>query len=250
MLTAVSWKTAMRADLALLINYIAALDGIERVRYTTSHPVDFSDSLIQAYAEVPALAGHVHLPVQSGSDRILSLMKRGHTAVEYKSIIRRLREARPGISISSDFIIGFPGETDADFQATMDLIDEVGFDQSFSFLYSPRPGTPAASLPDEVPAAVKQARLAALQSRVNEMAQAISDAMVGTVQRVLVEGPSRRDPHQLAARTENNRVVNFPGNAALIGEFAHVTITEALPNSLRGAVVGDAHSALPAAKWA
>ncbi len=237
------------ADLALLINYIAAVDGIERIRYTTSHPLDFSESLIQAYVEVPALAGHVHLPVQSGSDRILNLMKRGHTAVEYKSIIRRLREARPGISISSDFIIGFPGETDADFRATMDLIDAVGFDQSFSFIYSPRPGTPAASLPDEVPAAVKQARLAALQSRVNGMAQTISDAMVGTVQRVLVEGPSRRDPHQLAARTENNRVVNFPGNAALIGDFTHVAITEALPNSLRGELAGDAHSALPAARW-
>jgi len=242
------------ADLALLINYIAALDGIERIRYTTSHPVDFSDTLIQAYGEVPALAGHVHLPVQSGSDRILNLMKRGHTVLEYKAIIRRLRDVRPGISISSDFIIGFPGETEADFQATMDLIEDVGFDQSFSFVYSPRPGTPAASLPDEVPPAVKQARLATLQARINEMAAVISGAMVGTVQRVLVEGPSRKDPAQLAGRTENNRVVNFSGASTLIGEFAPVTITEALPNSLRGADVGDSCAsggiATPAAKWA
>jgi tRNA-2-methylthio-N6-dimethylallyladenosine synthase len=228
------------ADLALLINYIAAVDGIERIRYTTSHPLDFSDTLIQSYTEVPALAGHVHLPVQSGSDRILNLMKRGHTVMEYKSIIRRLRAARPGISISSDFIVGFPGETEADFQATMDLIDDVGFDQSFSFVYSPRPGTPAAALPDAVPAAVKQARLAALQSRIDAAAADISRAMVGTVQRVLVDGPSRKDPAELAGRTENNRVVNFPGDPALVGGFIPVPIVAALPNSLRGAPVGAA----------
>ncbi len=223
------------ADLALLISYIAAMEGIERIRYTTSHPLDFSDSLIEAHAEVRALAGHVHLPVQSGSDRILNLMKRRHTAMEYKSIIRRLRQARPDISISSDFIIGFPGETEADFQATMDLIEELGFDQSFSFIYSARPGTPAAGLPDEVPLEVKQARLATLQARINEQAAAISRAMVGTVQRVLVEGPSRKDSSEVFGRTENNRVVNFPGDRSLIGGFVDVTIVEALPHSLRGA---------------
>ncbi|RJQ47110.1 MAG: tRNA (N6-isopentenyl adenosine(37)-C2)-methylthiotransferase MiaB [Gammaproteobacteria bacterium] len=225
------------ADLALLIHYVAAVPGIERIRYTTSHPVEFSDSLIQAYAETPKLANHLHLPVQSGSDRILSLMKRGHTVLEYKSRIRKLRALRPDISISSDFIVGFPGETDDDFAATMRLIEEIGFDQSFSFIYSPRPGTPAASLPDPAPMEVKQRRLAALQARINQMAAAISRGMVGTVQRVLVQRPSRKDARLYAGRTENNRVVNFPGDASLIGVFADVRIIEALPNSLRGELV-------------
>ncbi len=222
------------ADLALLINYIEAIDGIERIRYTTSHPVELSDRLIQAYGECPKLVSHLHLPVQSGSDRILALMKRGHTALEYKSKVRRLRAIRPDISLSSDFIVGFPGETEADFQATMQLIEEVGFDQSFSFIYSARPGTPAATLPDDIPLAVKKNRLAVLQERINAMARDISRAMVGTTQRILVDRPARKDPRQLAGRTENNRVVNFPGPTALIGRFVAVRITEALPNSLRG----------------
>ncbi|MCL4315839.1 MAG: tRNA (N6-isopentenyl adenosine(37)-C2)-methylthiotransferase MiaB [Gammaproteobacteria bacterium] len=225
------------ADLALLIHYVAAVPGIERIRYTTSHPVEFSDSLIQAYAETPKLANHLHLPVQSGSDRILSLMKRGHTVLEYKSRLRKLRTLRPDISISSDFIVGFPGETDEDFAATMRLIEEIGFDQSFSFIYSSRPGTPAANLPDPVPMEVKQRRLAVLQARINQMANAIAHKMVGTVQRVLVQRPSRKDVRMFAGRTENNRVVNFPGDASLIGAFAEVRITEALPNSLRGKLV-------------
>ncbi len=222
------------ADLALLIHYVAAIDGIERIRYTTSHPVELSDSLIQAYVEVPQLVSHLHLPVQSGSDRILALMKRGHTALEYKSKIRRLRAARPDISLSSDFIIGFPGESDADFAATMQLIEDIGFDHSFSFIYSARPGTPAASLPDDVPHAVKQQRLAQLQKRILEMAGQISTDMVGTVQKILVEGESRKDSNQLRGRTENNRVVNFTGPQDLVGTFVDVRITEALPNSLRG----------------
>lgn len=226
------------ADLALLIHYVAAIDGIDRIRYTTSHPVELSDSLIESYAEVPELVSFLHLPVQAGSDRILALMKRGHTALEYKSKIRRLREARPDICISSDFIVGFPGETEADFEATMKLIEEVGFDQSFSFIYSPRPGTPAADLPDDVPLEVKKARLARLQAKINEQARAISEAMVGTVQKVLVEGTSRKNEAEIAGRTENNRVVNFPGDKALIGRFVEVRITEALPNSLRGELVG------------
>ncbi|HHH48509.1 MAG TPA: tRNA (N6-isopentenyl adenosine(37)-C2)-methylthiotransferase MiaB [Gammaproteobacteria bacterium] len=224
------------ADLALLIHYVAAIDGIDRIRYTTSHPVAFSDALIQAYAEVPELVSHLHLPVQSGSDRILLHMKRGHTALEYKAKIRALREVRPDISLSSDFIIGFPGETEADFEATMKLIEDVGFDHSFSFIYSARPGTPAADLPDDVPLAVKKQRLAILQQRIGEMAAAISAGMVGTVQRVLVEGPSRKHPEQLRGRTENNRVVNFSGPPQLIGEFVDVRISEALPNSLRGEI--------------
>lgn len=225
------------ADLALLVAYIAAIDGIERVRYTTSHPIELSDSLIQAYAEVPELVSHLHLPVQSGSDRILMLMKRGHTAAEYKDKVRRLREQRPDLSLSSDFIVGFPGETDEDFQATMDLIEEVGFDHSFSFIYSPRPGTPAAAFPDSVSHEVKQKRLSILQQRISEMAQEISRRMVGSVQRVLVERPSRKDADALSGRTENNRVVNFAGEHGLIGRFVRVRITEALPNSLRGEVV-------------
>jgi len=222
------------ADLALLIRYVAAVDGIERIRYTTSHPVEFSDSLIEVYRDVPKLVSHLHLPVQSGSDRILSAMKRGHTALEYKTKIRRLRRARPDISISSDFIVGFPGETEADFAATLSLAEDVGFDASFSFIYSRRPGTPAADYPDDAPHAVKQERLLRLQARVANQAQAISRRMVGTVERVLVEGPSRGDPVQLAGRTENNRVVNFDGPASLIGDLVDVRITQALPNSLRG----------------
>jgi tRNA-2-methylthio-N6-dimethylallyladenosine synthase len=225
------------ADLALLIRYVAAIDGIERIRFTTSHPVEFSDSLIEAYRDVPELVSFLHLPVQSGSDRILMAMKRGHSAFDYKQKIRRLREARPQISISSDFIIGFPGETDADFEHTMALIEAIGFDQSFSFIYSRRPGTPAADLPDDVPLAVKQARLQRLQQAINSNAQRISRQMVGTVQRVLVDRPSRKDPAQLSGRTENNRVVNFAGPAELIGQFVAVRITEALPNSLRGELV-------------
>jgi len=222
------------ASLALLIRYVAAVEGIGRIRFTTSHPVEFGDDLIETFAEVPELASFVHLPVQSGSDRILAAMKRGHTALEYRAKIRRLREARPDICISSDFIVGFPNETDADFEATIDLIDQIGFDHSFSFVYSRRPGTPAADYPDAVPLEVKKARLERLQQRIDTNAQRISRQMVGTVQRVLVEGPSRKDPAQLAGRTENNRVVNFDGPAELIGRFVDLTITESLPNSLRG----------------
>ncbi len=225
------------ADLALLIRYVAATDGIDRIRYTTSHPVEFSDALIEVYADVPELVDHLHLPVQSGSDRILMQMKRGHSAFEYKQKIRRLRQIRPHISLSSDFIIGFPGETDADFAHTMQLIDDIGFDQSYSFIYSPRPGTPAADLPDDTPHATKQARLQQLQYAINQQAQQISRRMVGTTQRILVDRPARKDPHELAGRTENNRVVNFAGPRALIGQFAEVRITAALPNSLRGALL-------------
>jgi tRNA-2-methylthio-N6-dimethylallyladenosine synthase len=226
------------ADLAALIRFVAAVDGIDRIRFTTSHPVEFTDSLVEAYAEVPELAPYLHLPVQSGSDRVLAMMKRGHTALEYRQKIRRVREARPGISISSDFIIGFPGETAQDFDQTMKLIEEVGFDQSFSFIYSRRPGTPAASLPDDVSTAEKQRRLALLQHRINQQAAAIGAAMVGSVERVLVERPSRKSPRQLAGRTGNMRWVNFDGEPGLIGRFVDVLVTEALPNSLRGRVVG------------
>jgi tRNA-2-methylthio-N6-dimethylallyladenosine synthase len=222
------------ADLAALIYFVAAERGIERIRFTTSHPVEFRDSLVEAYREVPQLASSLHLPVQSGSDRVLALMKRGHTVLEYRQKIRRLREARPGLSLSSDFIVGFPGETERDFEATMDLIEDVGFDQSFSFIYSRRPGTPAASFPDDVPHEEKQRRLARLQARVDAQALAISRAMVGTVQRVLVERPAKRDSSQLAGRTENNRWVNFEGPASLMHGFVDVVVTEALPNSLRG----------------
>ena len=224
------------ADLADLIEYIAAIDGIRRIRYTTSHPIEFSDRLIDVYARVPELVNHLHLPVQSGSDRILALMKRGHTVLEYKSKIRKLRKIRPDISISSDFIVGFPGETDADFQATLDLIAEIGFDQSFSFIYSKRPGTPAAGYPDEILPEQKKQRLQILQTRINQQAQGISRDMTGSVQKILVEGSSRKNPRELAGRTENNRVVNFPGAAGLIGEMVDVKITRALPNSLRGEV--------------
>jgi len=221
-------------DLATLIRYVAAVDGVERIRFTTSHPLEFSDALVAAYAEVPELAAHLHLPVQSGSDRILAQMKRGHTAREYLSIIRRLKAARPGIALSSDFIVGFPGETQRDFDATMALIDEVRFDVSFSFIYSQRPGTPASSLPDDVSLVEKKHRLAILQRRILEFAAEYANAMVGSVQRVLVTGPSKKSPHELAGRTENNRVVNFAGDASLVGSLVDVTIVEALPNSLRG----------------
>jgi tRNA-2-methylthio-N6-dimethylallyladenosine synthase len=227
------------ADLALLIQYLAAVDGIDRIRFTTSHPVEFSDRLLAVYAEVPELVSHLHLPVQSGSDPILARMKRGHTAWDYKQKINRLRQVRPQISISSDFIIGFPGETEEDFERTMQLIEDVGFDQSFSFIYSARPGTPAADMADDVPMTVKQARLERLQRRIEEMAQQISRRMVGGVERVLVERPARKDPKQMAGRTENNRVVNFDGAPELIGRFVQLQITEALPNSLRGRLVND-----------
>jgi tRNA-2-methylthio-N6-dimethylallyladenosine synthase len=222
------------ADLALLIHYVSVIDGIDRIRFTTSHPVEFSRSLCNAFAEVPQLANYLHLPVQSGSDRILSLMKRGHTVLEYKQKIRHLREKRPDISLSSDFIVGFPGETDRDFEDTLSLIKELNFDQSFSFIFSARPGTPAASLPDELPLTVKKERLMRLQELVNSQAATISRAMVGNSQRILVEGFSKKDPQQLAGRTENNRVVNFDGHPRLVGHFVDVMITEALRNSLRG----------------
>ncbi len=222
------------ADLATLIYYVAAIDGIDRIRFTTSHPVEFTDSLIQAYAEVPELANYLHLPVQNGSDRILSMMKRGHTALEYKQKIRKLRQVRPDISLSSDFIVGFPGETDKDFEATMNLIADIGFDQSFSFIYSARPGTPAAGLADDTPVEVKKERLKILQARINQQAMEISRGMVGTTQSVLVEKPSKKDPRQLSGRTENMRWVNFDADPSCIGSFVDVVITEALPNSLRG----------------
>jgi len=225
-------------DLALLISYVAAIEGIERIRYTTSHPVEFSDSLIQVYADVPQLVSHLHLPVQSGSDRILAQMKRGHSVLEYKSKLRRLREIRPDISLSSDFIIGFPGETDDDFEQTMQLIESIGFDLSFSFIYSPRPGTPAASFEDNVPLQVKKARLQRLQARITESATAISQNMVGTTQTILVERRARKGLDMMAGRTENNRVVNFIGAEHLVGQFVDVRIIEALPNSLKGELMG------------
>ena len=221
-------------DLATLIYYVAAIDGIDRIRFTTSHPVEFTDSLTQAYAEVPELANYLHLPVQHGSDRILARMKRGHTALEYKQKIRKLREVRPDISLSSDFIVGFPGETEADFEATLQLIAELGFDQSFSFIYSARPGTPAASYVDETPMAVKKERLQRLQSLVNAQARAISERMIGTTQTILVERRSKKNVQQLAGRTENNRWVNFDGDDSCLGRFVDVVITEAMSNSLRG----------------
>jgi tRNA-2-methylthio-N6-dimethylallyladenosine synthase len=222
------------ADLALLIHYVAAIEGIDRIRFTTSHPVEFSQNLVDAYGEIPELANYLHLPVQSGADRILALMKRGHTVLEYRQKIRRLRERRPDISLSSDFIVGFPGETERDFEETLKLIRELDFDQSFSFIFSARPGTPAASLPDDLPLEVKKERLQRLQQLVNSQAARISRQMVGTTQRILVEGASKRDKQQLAGRTENNRVVNFDGPAHCVGEFVEVVITEALSHSLRG----------------
>ena len=225
------------ADLAELIYYVAEVPGVERIRFTTSHPMDFSENLVQAYADIPALVDHLHLPVQSGSDRILEAMKRGHTADDYRERIAKLREVRPNISLSSDFIVGFPGETEAEFEETMALIDEIGFDTSFSFIYSSRPGTPAAGLADDVPEGTKKVWLQRLQAKVRDQADAISAAMVGTQQRVLVMGEAKKGVGQLAARTENNRVVNFSGGQQLIGQFANVQITEALPNSLRGSLV-------------
>ncbi|QDP72791.1 tRNA (N6-isopentenyl adenosine(37)-C2)-methylthiotransferase MiaB [Legionella israelensis] len=225
------------ADLALLIHYIAAIEGIERIRFTTSHPLAFSDNLIQAFAEVPELANHLHLPVQSGSDRILSMMKRGYTALEFKSKIRKLRKVRPDIRLSTDIIVGFPGETDEDFQATMNLVHEMGFDTSFSFIYSPRPGTPAANLHDETPMEIKKQRLQILQNRLTMQAARYSQSMIGSHQRVLVTGFSKKNHHQLAGRTECNRVVNFDGPEEVIGQFVNVHINEALPNSLRGRIM-------------
>jgi tRNA-2-methylthio-N6-dimethylallyladenosine synthase len=222
------------ADFALLLEYVAEIPGIERIRYTTSHPRDFTQRLIDVYAAIPMLASHVHLPLQSGSDRVLAAMKRGYTALEYKSIIRRLRAARPDISISSDFIVGFPGETEGDFEATLDLIAEIGFDDSYSFLYSPRPGTPAAELADDTPQPVKQARLARLQAQIEAQANALSQAMIGGTQRVLVEGAAKRNPGELRGRSSSNRMVNFPGPRELIGRMVDVTITAARAHTLRG----------------
>ena len=227
-------KNGTICDLALLIEFIAKVNGIERIRYTTSHPVEFTNSLISVYKRVPELVDHLHLPVQSGSDRILALMKRGHTTLEYKNKIKKLLEIRPKISISSDFIIGFPGETEKDFEYTMDLINDIGFDHSFSFIYSARPGTPAASLPDDTSLDIKKERLSMLQNRINQKAQEISMAMIDTFQSILVEGISKKSSNVLYGRTENNRVVNFKGPKDLIGNFVDIKITEALPNSLRG----------------
>jgi len=225
------------ADFALLLEYVVEIPGIERIRYTSSHPKEFTQRLIDVYSRLPKLVDHVHLPVQSGSDRVLAAMKRGYTALEYKSIIRRLRATRPEICVASDFIVGFPGESDADFENTMKLVDDIGFDGSFSFMYSPRPGTPAASLPDQVPLHVKKERLARLQGRLNELAGSVSLDMVGTVQNILVEGNSKKDSTKLAGRTSNNRVVNFAGPSRLHGQMVDVRITEALPHSLRGEVL-------------
>ena len=225
------------ADFALLLEYIAEIPGIERIRYTTSHPKEFTQRLIDVYARVPKLVDHLHLPVQAGSDRVLAAMKRGYTVLEYKSIIRRLRQVRPGISLSSDFIVGFPGETEEDFGKTMRLVEDIGFDASFSFVYSKRPGTPAADLVDETPSALKLARLQTLQAVLNANVARISESMVGTVQRVLVEGPSRRDPSELMGRTENNRIVNFAGAERLVGQMIDLRVTQALPHSLRGEVL-------------
>ena len=225
------------ADLALLIEYVAEIPGIERIRYTTSHPREVSLRLIDVYATVPKLVSHLHLPVQSGSDRVLAAMKRGHTAIEYKSIVRKLRAARPDLSLSSDFIVGFPGETAEDFEKTMALIDDVGFDASFSFLYSPRPGTPAAELRDDTPHEVRLERLMRLQKRIDELAQIVSQSMVGSIQRVLVEGLSKKDKTELAGRTDNNRVVNFTGNSGLVHRFVDLRIISVAPHSLRGEIV-------------
>jgi tRNA-2-methylthio-N6-dimethylallyladenosine synthase len=235
-----------QVDLATLIHHVAAIAGIERIRFTTSHPLEFTDSLIEAYANVPKLANHLHLPVQSGSDRVLSLMKRGYTALEFKEKVRKLRRVRPDISVSSDFIVGFPGESERDFQATLGLVRDVGVDQSFSFLYSRRPGTPAASLPDEVDPAAKQERLTRLQAQLEAQARAISERMIGTVQRVLIERVARKNAHELAGRTENNRWVNLAGPPSLINHFADVVITEVRAHTLRGRLVSRVESPLTA----
>jgi len=236
-----AWRGTMpdgeAADFALLLEYVCELPGIDRVRYTTSHPKEFTQRLIDAYERLPKLVDHVHLPVQSGSDRILAAMKRGYTVLEYKSIVRQLRAVRPRVSLSSDFIVGFPGETADDFERTLRLAEELGFDNSFSFVYSPRPGTPAADLADDTPQALKLERLQQLQAKIDANARRISDAMVGSVQRVLVEGPSRRDAGEVAGRTGNNRVVNFEGPQSLVGQFVDVRITAALAHSLRGEAV-------------
>ncbi len=229
--------TAEIADFAMLLDYVAEVPGIERIRYTTSHPKEFTQRLIDAHGRIASLATLVHLPVQSGSDRILAAMKRGYSSLEYKSIIRRLRAARPDVCLSSDFIVGFPGESEQDFEQTMKLIEDVGFDASFSFVFSARPGTPAADLPDETPQAAKLARLQRLQARINDQAVAISQAMVGAVERVLVEGPSKKDPSELMGRTSNNRIVNFAGAHRLVGHFVDIRVTAALPHSLRGEVL-------------
>ena len=225
------------ADFALLLHYVAAIEGIDRIRFTTSHPVEFTDNLIEAFGEIPQLVDHLHLPVQSGSDNTLKRMKRGHTRSDYLETIRKLREVRPNISLSSDFIIGFPGETEEEFLDTLALVDEVSFDLSFSFIYSARPGTPAAELADDVPMEIKKRRLELFQQRINDRAAAISQSMVGSIQTVLVEGPAKKNPLQIQGRTENNRVVNFIGHPRLVGQFVDVLITEALPNSLRGRLV-------------
>lgn len=225
------------ADFAYMLECVHEIPGIERLRYTTSHPREMTQRVVEAYVKLPKLVSHLHLPVQAGSDRVLAAMKRGYTVLEYKSLVRKLRAARPDISLSSDFIIGFPGETEADFEATMKLIDDLGFDNSFSFIYSSRPGTPAADLADDTPADVKLARLSRLQKRIEEQAAKISESMVGSVQRILVEAPSKKDPNEMAGRTDNNRVVNFAGNPRLIGSFVDVTIVSALPHSLRGEIV-------------
>ena len=230
------------ADFALLLEYVAEVPGLERIRYTTSHPKEFTPRLIDAHGRIDTLAPHVHLPVQSGSDRVLAAMKRGYTALEYRSIVRRLRAVRPDVSISSDFIVGFPGETERDFEATMRLVEDIGFDGSFSFVYSRRPGTPAAELPDDMPPAAKLARLQRLQTTLDAQARAISERMVGTVERVLVEGPARRSPDELAGRAANNRVVNFAGERRLVGRFVDVTIEQALSHTLRGSVAPSARA--------
>jgi tRNA-2-methylthio-N6-dimethylallyladenosine synthase len=224
-------------DFAFLLQAVAALEGVERLRFTTSHPMEMTQNLIDVYASTPKLVSHLHLPVQSGSDRILAAMKRRHTVLEYKSIIRRVRAARPDICVTSDFIVGFPGETEQDFEATMKLIDEVGFDNSFSYLYSPRPGTPAAEMRDDTPQEVKAARLKRLQDRIMEQEEGVAQTMLGSVQRVLVEGLSRKDIQELAGRTDNNRVVNFPGTRDMIGCFAMVKITQVVRHTLRGELV-------------
>jgi tRNA-2-methylthio-N6-dimethylallyladenosine synthase len=225
------------ADFALLLEYLCEIPGVDRLRYTTSHPREFTPRLVEAYGRLPQLSDHVHLPVQSGSDRILGAMKRGYTALEYKSIIRRLRAVRPSVSIASDFIVGFPGETEDDFSRTLALVEDIGFDMSYSFMYSPRPGTPAASLEGQVPQAVKEERLARLQGRLDALERSISRAMVGSTQSILVEGPAKKDPAELAGRTSNNRMVNFPGHPRLVGQFVDLHITEAMTHSLRGEVV-------------
>lgn len=233
-------------EFAELLHYVAAIEGIDRLRYTTSHPIDFTDNLVDAYASIPELVSHLHLPVQSGSDRILKLMKRGYTSAEYLSWVEKVRRHRPDISMSSDFIIGFPGETVQDFEETMKLVDSVNFDHSFSFIYSQRPGTPAELLDDNVTLEDKKRRLSVLQKRILNSAGRISEQMVGTLQHVLVEGPSRKDPAQYSGRTENNRVVNFDGDESLVGQFVEVRITEALPNSLRGAIMSTELKTVPA----